>query len=44
LSAHANCVGELLLLELLHATADAIHASATAVSARNPIMKEPPVS
>jgi hypothetical protein len=40
-SAQANFVAE-LLLELLHATTEAAQASASAVRARNPIMKEPP--
>jgi hypothetical protein len=44
--AHANFVGvpppPLPPLLELHATADAAHASASALKARNPIMKEPP--
>jgi|SRR5580704_8221320 hypothetical protein len=41
--AHVNFVGvPPLLLLLLHARADAAHASASAVKPRNPIMKGPP--
>jgi hypothetical protein len=44
--AHANFVGvpppPLPPLLELHATADAAHASASALKARNPIMKGPP--